>query len=114
MQLCHSKVRSKLQQSVKDFVEKRIIFAHGKAVYSYFSACANSKEEFPLDEGVERGETHYGVMRISRDPHRRIMIETVMKCDSKWPVSNAVLKTLAPTAIKDWISKLRTYLHTRQ
>lgn len=112
--LCYSHVRSKLQFAVKDFVEKRITFAHEDAVYSFFSASANSEEEFAPVEGVERGETHYGVMRVSRDPMRGVVVEAAMKCDGKLPVSNAVLKTLVPSAVKDWTSKLQTYLLTHR
>lgn len=38
VRLYYSQVRSKLQYAVKDFVEKRIIFCHDDAIYSYFSS----------------------------------------------------------------------------
>ena len=100
-------MRSKLQFAVKDFVEKRFTFAHQGAIYSFFSACpSNSEEAFPILEGIERGETHYGVLCISRDASKRIIVDSVMRCDGRLPASNAVLKTLVPAAIKDWTSKL--------
>ena len=107
-------MRSKLQFAVKDFVEKRITFSHGDSVYSFCSAApiagTETEQIFPPVEGIERGQTHYGVMRIHRDATKRIVVESVMRCDGKLPVSNAVLKTLVPSAVKDWTSKLATYL----
>ena len=67
--LWHSQVRGKLQLATKDFVEKRVVFAHDKAVYSFFSsnsALTDAQLFAPLD-GVERGETYYGATKISRN-----------------------------------------------
>lgn len=104
---------------MKDFVEKRITFTHDNAVYSFCSAvpAVDSSETevniFPRVEGIERGETHFGVMCIRRDATtQRILVESVMRCNGKLPVSNAVLKILVPSAIKDWTSKLATHLQS--
>jgi len=51
-------------------------------------------------------------MRVSRDAVRgAVVVESTMKCDGKLPISNAVLKTLVPSAVKDWTNKLAAHLH---
>ena len=111
--LRYCQVRSKLQYAVKDFVEKRIIFEHEGAVYTYFSTSANQDDEFAPVQGVERALTYYGVQRIHRESEgeRQVIFESAMRSDCKLPVSNAVLKTLVPSGLKDWTTKLSAHLH---
>lgn len=52
---------------MKDFVEKRIIFEHEGAIYSYFSTSAGQDAEFAQVQGVDRAYTHYGVQKIYRE-----------------------------------------------
>ena len=57
--LWYSQVRSKLQLAMKDFVEKRITFAHDDCLYSFCSAVptaeVDSESRFPPVDGIERG-----------------------------------------------------------
>ena len=63
----YCQARSKLQYAVKDFVEKRVVFEHEGAIYSYFSTSATQDEEFAPVQGVERAKTYYGVQKIYRE-----------------------------------------------
>ena len=110
-------MRSKLQYAVKDFAEKRVVFAHDQAVYCFFSSSQSAEEEFAPVEGVERAETFYGVQKLYRaegvEPSV-IMFESAMRADGKLPISKALLKTLVPSGVRDWANKLATHLQRKQ
>ena len=93
---------------MKDFVEKRLVFSNDEVIYCYYSTSSLQDAEFSQEKGIERAETIYGVQKIYRDPDgdRAIVFESAAKCDIKLSISNAVLKTLVPAAIKDWSVKL--------
>ena len=110
-------MRSKLQYAIKDFVEKRITFAHDETIYCFFSSCPNGQDSatvdmFPPRDQVERAHTFYGAQKIYRSDNegRAVVLESVVRADSKLPISNALLKTLVPSGVKDWCSKLLAHL----
>ena len=95
-------------------MEKRVIFEHEGAIYSFFSSTAAEAEtEFEPVEGVERACTFYGVQKIYRESEgeRQVILENALRSDCKLPISNAVLKTLVPAGLKDWTTKLSAHLH---
>ena len=65
----------------------------------------------PNPENIDRGETVFGVQKIERRASDgKIIIQLLMLCDYKLHLSNSVLKTFAPSGVKDWAFKLLDFL----
>ena len=109
--LAYSQLRSKLQFKARDFFEKRCLFVEDETFYCYFSSSSSQDSEMPNPENIDRGETIFGIQKIGRrEADGKIVIKQLMLCDYKLPLSNSVLKTFAPSGVKDWAFKLLEFV----
>ena len=97
--------------SSRDFVEKRLAFAHGGKFFVYFTACKD--DILPPEQTVVRGEQIIG-LHIYEKVGESVKQTAYSQIDPRLTVGAAVAEKTMPLSVRNWFGKFGRYLEERK
>ena len=109
--MLHTTNKKILFISSRDFVEKRLAFAHDGKFYVYFSACPD--DVLSPVEGFVRGEQVIG-LHIYEKVDESVRQTGYSQVDIRLPVGGQIAEKALPGQLRTWFEKFRIYLEERK
>ena len=111
LQVLHTTNKKILFISSRDFVEKRLAFAHDGKFIVYYSACPDSIRP-PVDD-VVRGEQVLG-LHVYEKVGESVRQTGYSQVDIRLPVGGQIAEKALPGQLRTWFDKFRNYLEERK
>lgn len=97
--------------TLRDFVDKQIMFSHNGAIYIYYSMVEDSNTVREPHPKSERGSTFFGVQKIFRRPDdNKIQSVLLLQSDLRMSITPKFIALFMPSGINDWFKKVNKYI----